>query len=173
MALDILVFGPHPDDAEIGAGGLLLKMKSLGRSTGIIDMTTGDMGWGSPEERLAECAQAAKILKLDVRENLDLGDGQVEDSFENRCTVAAAIRRHRPDIVMAPYYNLPIGRGLGHNTTTTRPASWSRTPTTSRTCARRRSRASRSRPGECSSTSSRPAPRPRSSSTSRTRSTTG
>ena len=115
MALDILVFGPHPDDAEIGAGGLLLKMKSLGRSTGIIDMTTGDMGWGSPEDRLAECDQAARILQLDVRENLDLGDGRIEDTFENRCTVAAAIRRHRPEVVMAPFYNLPIGRGLGHN----------------------------------------------------------
>ena len=115
MALDILVFGPHPDDAEIGAGGLLLKMKSLGRSTGIIDMTTGDMGWGSPEERLAECDQAARILQLDVRENLDLGDCRIEDTFENRCTVAAAIRRHRPEVVMAPFYNLPIGRGLGHN----------------------------------------------------------
>jgi bacillithiol biosynthesis deacetylase BshB1 len=115
MALDILVFGPHPDDAEIGAGGLLLKMKSLGRSTGIIDMTSGEMGWGSPEERLAECDQAARILQLDVRENLDLGDGRIEDTFENRCTVAAAIRRHRPEVVMAPFYNLPIGRGLGHN----------------------------------------------------------
>jgi bacillithiol biosynthesis deacetylase BshB1 len=115
MALDILVFGPHPDDAEIGAGGLLLKMKSLGHSTGIVDMTTGDMGWGSPQERLAECEQAARILKLDVRENLDLGDCRIEDTFENRCTVAGVIRRHRPGIIMAPFYNLPIGRGLGHN----------------------------------------------------------
>jgi bacillithiol biosynthesis deacetylase BshB1 len=115
MALDILVFGPHPDDAEIGAGGLLLKMKALGHSTGIVDMTTGDMGWGTPEQRIAECEQAARMLKLDVRENLDMGDCRVEDTFENRCAVAAAIRRHRPQIVMAPYYNLPIGRGLGHN----------------------------------------------------------
>jgi len=115
MPLDILVFGPHPDDAEIGAGGLLLKMKSLGRSTGIIDMTTGDMGWGTPEIRLKECEAAAKILQLDVRENLDLGDCRVEDTFENRCLVAGAIRRHRPQIVLSPYYDLPIGRGLGHN----------------------------------------------------------
>ena len=115
MALDILVFGPHPDDAEIGAGGLLLRMKSLGHRTGIVDMTTGDMGWGTPEERLAECAEAARILKLDVRENLDLGDCRIEDTFENRCAVAGVIRRHRPRIVMAPYYDLPIGRGLGHN----------------------------------------------------------
>jgi bacillithiol biosynthesis deacetylase BshB1 len=115
MPVDILVFGPHPDDAEIGAGALLSKMKSLGHRTGIIDMTTGDMGWGTPEIRAAESAEAARVLKLDVRENLDLGDCKVEDTFENRCLVAAAIRRHRPQVILAPYYNLPIGRGLGHN----------------------------------------------------------
>jgi len=115
MAVDFLVFGPHPDDAEIGAGAMLRKMKSLGHTTGIIDMTTGDMGWGTPELRLEECAKAARILQLDVRENLDLGDCRIEDTFENRCTVAGVMRRHRPEIVMAPYYQLPIGRGLGHN----------------------------------------------------------
>jgi len=115
MSLDFLVFGPHPDDAEIGAGGMLRKMKALGHTTGIVDMTTGDMGWGTPEIRLQECRDAAKILQLDVRENLDLGDGRIEDTFENRCKVAALIRRHKAQIVMAPYYNLPIGRGLGHN----------------------------------------------------------
>ncbi|OGF12974.1 MAG: hypothetical protein A2W00_08655 [Candidatus Eisenbacteria bacterium RBG_16_71_46] len=115
MPADFLAFGPHPDDAEIGAGGLLRKMKSLGHTTGIIDMTSGDMGWGSPEIRAAESERAAKFLQLDVRENLDLGDCRVEDTFENRCAAAAAIRRHRPQIVLAPYYHLPIGRGLGHN----------------------------------------------------------
>jgi len=115
MALDFLVFGPHPDDAEIGAGGLLRKMKALGHSTGVVDMTTGDMGWGTPEIRAEESAHAARILKLDVRENLDLGDCRIEDTFENRCKVAATIRKHRPQIVMSPFYNLPIGRGLGHN----------------------------------------------------------
>ncbi len=115
MPVDILAFGPHPDDAEIGCGGLLLKMKAQGHRTGIVDMTTGDMGWGTPEIRAGESAEAAKRLKLDVRENLDLGDNRIEDTFENRCTVAAMIRRHRPEIVLAPYYDLPIGRGLGHN----------------------------------------------------------
>jgi bacillithiol biosynthesis deacetylase BshB1 len=115
MSVDLLAFGPHPDDAEIGCGGMLRKMKALGHTTGIIDMTTGDMGWGSPEDRLEECDRAAKILQLDVRENLQLGDCRIEDTFENRCTVAAAIRRHRAQVVFAPYYNLPIGRGLGHN----------------------------------------------------------
>ncbi|MGE5176410.1 MAG: PIG-L family deacetylase [Hyphomicrobiales bacterium] len=115
MKLDVLVFGPHPDDAEIGAGGVLLKLKDLGHATGIIDMTRGDMGWGTPEERDRECADAAAILKLDVRENLDMGDHRIEDTFENRCRVAAAIRRHRPEIIFAPYYDIPPGRGLGHN----------------------------------------------------------
>jgi bacillithiol biosynthesis deacetylase BshB1 len=115
MQVDILAFGPHPDDAEIGAGAVLRKMKSLGHRTGIIDMTSGDMGWGSPEIRLKECEEAAKILKLDARECLDLGDCRIEDTFENRCLVAGVIRKYQPQIILAPYYNLPIGRGLGHN----------------------------------------------------------
>ena len=70
MPVDILAFGPHPDDAEIGCGGLLLKLKEKGRRTGIIDMTSGDMGWGTPEGRGEESAEAARLLQLDVRENL-------------------------------------------------------------------------------------------------------
>jgi len=115
MSIDILAFGPHPDDAEIGCGGLLLKMKSLGYTTGIVDMTRGDMGWGTPEERDRECEEAARILGLDARESLALGDCRVEDDFETRCKVAQAIRKYRPKMVLAPYWDLPPGRGLGHN----------------------------------------------------------
>lgn len=115
MAVDVLAFGPHPDDAEIGCGAMLRKLKSLGYSTGIIDMTTGDMGWGTPEIRSEESRRAAEFLKLDVRENLDLGDCRVEDTFENRCKVAGVIRKHQPQIIFSPWYHLPIGRGLGHN----------------------------------------------------------
>jgi bacillithiol biosynthesis deacetylase BshB1 len=115
MSVDVLAFGPHPDDAEIGAGATLLEMKARGHTTGIIDMTTGDMGWGTPEIRAGESAEAAKILKLDVRENLDLGDWQLTDSFENQCKAATMIRKHRPQIILAPWYGLPITRGLGHN----------------------------------------------------------
>jgi N-acetylglucosamine malate deacetylase 1 len=67
MAVDFLAFGPHPDDAEIGAGGLLRKMKKRGHATGIVDMTAGDMGWGTPEIRAEESAAAARILQLDAR----------------------------------------------------------------------------------------------------------
>ncbi len=115
MPVDILAFGPHPDDAEIGAGATLLKMKQLGHTTGIIDLTTGDMGLGTPAIRAEESRRAAEILKLDVRENLDLGDWRVADTFENQCKVAAVIRRHRPKIVLTTWYDLPITRGLGHN----------------------------------------------------------
>jgi len=115
MPVDILAFGPHPDDAEIGVGGVLRKLKHRGRKTGIIDMTSGDMGWGTPEARAEEGRAAAKLLQLDVRECLDLGDCRVEDTFENRVKVASVIRRHRPQVIIAPYYDLPIGRGLGHN----------------------------------------------------------
>jgi bacillithiol biosynthesis deacetylase BshB1 len=115
MPIDVLAFGPHPDDAEIGCGGTLLKLKSQGHTTGIIDLTAGDMGWGTPELRAEEGRRAGEILRLDVRECMDLGDCRVEDTFENRCKAAEVIRRHRPEIILAPYYDLPIGRGLGHN----------------------------------------------------------
>jgi bacillithiol biosynthesis deacetylase BshB1 len=115
MPVDILAFGPHPDDAEIGTGATLLKMKHLGYRTGIVDLTTGDMGMGTPEIRAEESRRAAEILELDVRENLDLGDWRVADTFESQCKVAAMLRRHRPQIVLAPWYDLPITRGLGHN----------------------------------------------------------
>ena len=63
-------------------------MKDLGHTTGIVDMTTGDMGWGTPEIRARGVRRRRRrILQLDVRENLDLGDCRVEDTFENRCAV--------------------------------------------------------------------------------------
>jgi len=115
MPVDVLAFGPHPDDAEIGCGGLLRKMKDLGYRTGIIDVTSGDMGWGTPEIRAEEGRRAGARLRIDERECMDLGDCRVEDTFENRCAAAALIRKYRPELVLAPYYDLPIGRGLGHN----------------------------------------------------------
>ena len=76
----------------------------------------GPVGEGDGDYALnvvdAESEEAARILKLDVRENLDMGDCRVEDTFENRCKVAQVIRKHKPQIIFAPYYNLPIGRGL-------------------------------------------------------------
>jgi len=114
--LDILVFGPHPDDAEIGTGGVLLKAKAAGYKTGIVDMTEGEMATGGTLAiRRKETLAAAKILSLDARETLGIPDCQVEDTYENRLKVATAIRKYRPELVFAPYYITPPGRGLGHS----------------------------------------------------------
>src|SRR4051794_2817126 len=78
MKVDILAIFAHPDDMELAVGGTLLKMKSLGYTTGAIDITQGEMGTrGTTEGRAIEAGDAAKILKLDIRENLGLPDGHV------------------------------------------------------------------------------------------------
>ncbi len=112
--LHFLTFGPHPDDAEIGTGAFLLKMKNRGYRTGMVLLTEGDMGSGTPEIRRQETERAARDLKLDALEILDMGDTRLEDSQANRRAVASLVRKYRPDIVLAPYYGLEPGRGRGH-----------------------------------------------------------
>ena len=104
----------HPDDAEIGTGAFLLKMKKRGHRTGILCLTEGDMGNGTPEQRRKEAAEAAAGLKVDAFEILNLGDTRLEDSFENRVTVASLIRKYRPAVVLTSYFGLEPGRGRGH-----------------------------------------------------------
>ena len=113
-SLHFLTFGPHPDDAEIGTGAFLLKMKGLGHRTGMVCLTQGEMGSGSPEARFEETQRAARDLKLDAFEVLDMGDTQLADSPENRTAVASMVRKYRPEVVLAPYYGLEPGRGRGH-----------------------------------------------------------
>ncbi len=114
--IDILAFSPHPDDAEIGCGGVLVKASAEGFKTAIIDVTEGEASTGGdPETRRKESQEAARILGLKVRENLRLPDCGVEDTFENRRIFAGVICKWKPLIVLAPYYILPLGRGLGHN----------------------------------------------------------
>lgn len=113
-ALDFLSFGPHPDDAEIGTGAFLLKMKAKGYRTGIVSLTEGDMGAGSRKVRRREAEAAAKLLKVDVFETLNLGDTRLEDNIRNRKQVASVIRKHRPKIILAPHYGVEPGRGRGH-----------------------------------------------------------
>ncbi len=114
LAVDFLAFGAHPDDAEIGTGAFLLKMKAKGYRTGIVSLTEGDMGAGSRKVRKREAAAAAKLLELDVFETLNLGDTRLEDTFHNRKQVASLIRKYRPKIILAPYYDVEPGRGRGH-----------------------------------------------------------
>jgi bacillithiol biosynthesis deacetylase BshB1 len=115
LKLDLLVVGPHPDDAEIGAGGVLLKAAAAGKVCGIVDLTAGEMGTGgTPEIRWAESCAAAEVLKVAWRAQLGLPDCRVQDDFDSRVRLAEQICRFRPEVVLAPYYDLPPGRGLGH-----------------------------------------------------------
>ncbi|MFQ5882525.1 MAG: PIG-L family deacetylase [Candidatus Methylomirabilales bacterium] len=114
IALDFLSFGAHPDDAEIGTGAFLLKMKGRGYRTGIVSLTEGDMGAGTRKLRRKEAEAAVKLLEVDAFEILDLGDTRLADTFESRKRVAFLIRKYRPKIVLAPHYGLEPGRGRGH-----------------------------------------------------------
>ncbi len=99
--INVLAVFAHPDDLELTVGGTLLKMKSLGYKTGGLDITRGEMGTrGTPEGRAVEAEDAAKILKLDVRENLELPDGHVFVTDENRVELVRVLRRLKPQVVL-------------------------------------------------------------------------
>jgi bacillithiol biosynthesis deacetylase BshB1 len=105
MSVDVLFFGAHPDDVEWGAGGIALLLRDGGASFAIVDMTNGEMGSrGTPEQRQGESATAAKFLGASSRESLNLPDCGLLDSPNNRKLVANAIRRYRPKLVLAPYW---------------------------------------------------------------------
>ncbi len=113
-SLDILAIAAHRDDAEQTCGGTLLKMAQLGHRTGILDLTQGEMGTrGTVEDRAREAADAAKILKVSWRQALDIPDGRVENTWENRLKVARVIRQARPRVVILPYWQ---GRHPDHYT---------------------------------------------------------
>jgi N-acetylglucosamine malate deacetylase 1 len=106
--LDVLAIFSHPDDAELSVAGTLLKLKSLGYRTGVCDMTRGEMGTrGTPEIRAAEAQQAASILKLDLRRNLEQPDGHIWLTEESRTAVVRIIRKHRPQVVLTPHWDDP------------------------------------------------------------------
>jgi bacillithiol biosynthesis deacetylase BshB1 len=99
--VDILAIFAHPDDVELAVGGTLLKMKHLGYTTGALDITHGEMGTrGTVEGRAVEAEEAAKILKLDVRENLGLPDGHVFADDESRTKLVRVLRRLKPKVIL-------------------------------------------------------------------------
>jgi bacillithiol biosynthesis deacetylase BshB1 len=101
MKLDILAFGAHPDDVELGCSGTIAKEISLGKKAGIIDLTRGELGTrGSVEIRNQEAAAAAKILGVSVRENLDMRDGFFINDEDHQLKVIKMIRKYRPEIVI-------------------------------------------------------------------------
>lgn len=112
--LDILAIAAHRDDVEQTCGGTLLKMAERGSRTGILDLTRGEMGTrGSAEDRAREADEAAKILRASWRQALDIPDGRVENTWENRLKVARVIRETRPRVVILPYWE---GRHPDHYT---------------------------------------------------------
>jgi N-acetylglucosamine malate deacetylase 1 len=103
--VDILAIAAHPDDVEQTCAGTLMRMGEMGYSTGILDLTAGDMGTrGSPELRIEESEKAAKILGLSWRGNLRFPDARLENSLAGRMTLAYEIRQQKPRVVILPYW---------------------------------------------------------------------
>ena len=101
MKLDILAFGAHPDDVELGCSGTIAKEVSLGKKVGIIDLTRGELGTrGSVAIRNEESAKASEILGVTVRENLDMRDGFFVNDEAHQLKVIQAIRKYQPDVVL-------------------------------------------------------------------------
>ena len=106
--LDVLAIFSHPDDAELTMAGTLLKLRSLGYRVGVADMTRGEMGTrGTPEIRAKEALDAAQVMGLDARLNLDLPDGHIMLSEETRRAVVRALRKHRPKVVFTSHWDDP------------------------------------------------------------------
>lgn len=101
MKLDILVFGAHPDDVELSAGATVAKEVARGREVGVIDLTRGELGTrGSAELRDKESAEAAKILGLAIRENMEFADGFFINDRTHQLAVIRMIRKYRPEIIL-------------------------------------------------------------------------
>jgi N-acetylglucosamine malate deacetylase 1 len=112
MKLDILAFGAHPDDVELSASGTLLIEKQQGKKTGIVDLTLGQLGTrGTVEIRKQEAAASAKVLALDVRENLEMEDGFFEYNETNIKKIITVLRKYQPEIVLC---NAPDDRHPDH-----------------------------------------------------------
>ncbi|MGQ9554974.1 MAG: bacillithiol biosynthesis deacetylase BshB1 [Anaerolineae bacterium] len=105
LAVDVMAFGAHPDDIEIGCGGTLIKMCEAGHSVVLVDMVRGEMGTrGTVEMRQAEAAAAARIIGALARENLELEDGYIHVNEESRRKVAEVVRKYRPRLAFLPYF---------------------------------------------------------------------
>ena len=112
--LDVLALAAHRDDVEQTCGGTLLKMAGRGNRTGILDLTQGEMGTrGTEQDRAREAEEAARLLKVSFRQALDIPDGKVENTWENRIKIARVIREQRPRVLILPYWK---GRHPDHYT---------------------------------------------------------
>jgi len=106
MNLNVLVFAAHPDDAELSMGGTIARFTSQGLKVGVVDLTKAELSTrGDVKTRATETAAASKILKLKIRENLGIEDGNISISPNSIKKVVQAIRKYKPSIVFAPYIN--------------------------------------------------------------------
>jgi N-acetylglucosamine malate deacetylase 1 len=104
-AVDVLAIAAHRDDVEQTCGGTLLRMASRGLRTAILDLTKGEAGTrGTAEDRAREAAEAARILGVSWRDALDLPDGAIENTLENRMKIVRVLRQLRPRVVILPYW---------------------------------------------------------------------
>jgi len=102
MKLDILVIAAHPDDAELGCGGTIVKHTALGMKVGILDLTRGELGTrGTAQTRDEEARTASKIMGISIRENLHLADGFFQNDKESQLVIIRKIRQYQPDIILA------------------------------------------------------------------------
>ena len=112
---DILSIGAHPDDVEVGSGGVLIDLHTRGYKCGIVILTEGEMGTGgNPEIRGREVKNAAKILGADIIKTFNWGDTRLEDSYDKRLQLATILRQCRPKILLAPYPHVGHGRRQSH-----------------------------------------------------------
>ena len=112
---DLLSIGAHPDDVEVGTGGVLIDLKKRGYRCGLVILTQGEMGTGGTAAiRAQEVKDAAAILGADIVETFDWGDTRLEDSYDKRLQLARIIRQTRPKIILAPYPHVGHGRRQSH-----------------------------------------------------------
>jgi bacillithiol biosynthesis deacetylase BshB1 len=105
MRLDALAFGAHADDVELSCSGTIIRLGASGYKTGVITLTRGEMATrGSAEIRAEEFGRASDIMGLAVHKMLDVPDGRVEDTWENKLKIISEIRRYKPKVVFAPYW---------------------------------------------------------------------
>jgi N-acetylglucosamine malate deacetylase 1 len=112
MNLDILAIGAHPDDIELSCGGTIIKLVKQGHKVGILDLTAGELGTrGTPQRRAEEAAEAARLMGTTVRTCLQIPDGNIENTMQNRLKVVEVIRAFKPDVLLFPY---PVDRHPDH-----------------------------------------------------------
>ncbi|MCB9257353.1 MAG: bacillithiol biosynthesis deacetylase BshB1 [Chitinophagales bacterium] len=112
LKLDILALGAHPDDVELSCSGTLIKHAQMGKKVGVVDLTSGQLGTrGNPVLRIQEAHEAAKIMKLAVRENLQMEDGFFKNDKEHQLKIIEVIRKYKPDVLLI---NAPEDRHPDH-----------------------------------------------------------